>query len=401
MAAVLKNWREAATLILVTAKHTGKHNIRFTPPVTSSSAKSRGDNLEVLMLKRSSKSSFMPNAYVFPGGVADDADFSEEWHDVFRVVGKEKTSALFEFVRRGSPACPIFTRVRDSRFSTIPAEIALRICAIRETFEESGVLLVRQISDLKMMSSEASFGTRGPLWGSVCTDSTIIERWRREVDEDATKFVKMCKDLDVVPDVWSLLEWSNWLTPTTERQRRFDTAFFICCLPEEVHVAEDKGETVHSVWDTPLQLLYEYQMDKAKLWPPQVYTLSVLANFQHVYELRQVLFDRLPWRSERWMPVMATCDDGILMMLPGDDSYPEDPYVEGDGNDDLTFSGTMEEQTNNTRNHNRAHGYMTEGGKLKYRLFCNIDYGDRRLSPLRGEDLNTALKTQRPSNAKL
>ena len=74
-------------------------------------------------------------------------------------------------------------------------------------------------------------------------------------------------------------------------------------------------------WSSPLQLLYDYLQNQAVLWPPQLHSLSVLANFRHVEELRHVLFSRLPWRSERWMPVKAVCDDGILMLLPGEDIY--------------------------------------------------------------------------------
>ena len=76
MAAIMKHWREAATLILVTGRSVAKPN-----NVTSSSAalvdtqSVAGANLDVLLLKRSAKSKFMPSLYVFPGGVASDVDF--------------------------------------------------------------------------------------------------------------------------------------------------------------------------------------------------------------------------------------------------------------------------------------------------------------------------------------
>ena len=146
MAAVLKHWREASTLILVTARHKGA-NVK--PNVVSSSAASaealKGANFDVLLLKRSAKSKFMPNRYVFPGGVASDVDFSADWIQVFDLLGKDHRQDIFDFVQRGGQGAPMFSRLRDAKFSQIPSEIAFRICAIRETFEESGVLIAHNV----------------------------------------------------------------------------------------------------------------------------------------------------------------------------------------------------------------------------------------------------------------
>ena len=48
-------------------------------------------NYKMLMLKRSTKSKFMPNVYVFPGGIAEDADFSAEWLDLYRKFGESES----------------------------------------------------------------------------------------------------------------------------------------------------------------------------------------------------------------------------------------------------------------------------------------------------------------------
>lgn len=69
--------------------------------------------------------------------------------------------------------------------------------------------------------------------------------WRKKVDEDASQFINMCKTCNIVPDVWFLNEWSNWLTPVLtssksdkSSQRRYDTVFFMCMIdhiPDAVH----------------------------------------------------------------------------------------------------------------------------------------------------------------------
>lgn len=243
MAAVLKHWREASTLLLVTARKTCS-NVKpvFVSATAESADAGKGSNLEVLLLKRSSKSKFMPNLYVFPGGVASDVDFSADWLQVFDLLGKDQRQNLFDFVQRGGQGAPMFSRLRDKRFSQIPSEIAFRICAIRETFEESGVLIVRKV-DAGSKFRPALWD--GASWASFCEDEAVISEWRQRVDRDPAEFLRMCQELQMVPDVWSLYEWSNWLTPLGST-RRFDTAFFICCVDGKPHVAEDEGETVHS-----------------------------------------------------------------------------------------------------------------------------------------------------------
>ncbi len=112
--------------------------------------------------------------YVFPGGVIDKADFSNDWMELFKQsfakFGKDFTS----FVNVQGPRPPVLKKPLPT---DIPNDIAFRICAIRETFEESGVLL------LKSFSNE--------LQSNLSTDD--IQSWRKEVYADATKFIAMCR----------------------------------------------------------------------------------------------------------------------------------------------------------------------------------------------------------------
>ena len=232
MSHVLKHWREAATLLLVA---------KSKVPVV---AKFQSSNFQVLMLKRSGKSKFMPKLHVFPGGVASDADFSADWLDLYGTLGDDSVKSLKLFLQRGGPGPYMFSRERPAEFSKIQSELAFRICAIRETFEESGILLVRDVNRLR---NEPITESSQPLSGksSILSDS-ILKPWREKVDADASQFLLMCKDLDVVPDVWSLYEWSNWLTPNLPGGgRRYDTAFYITVLdyiPDAVHCDKETTE---------------------------------------------------------------------------------------------------------------------------------------------------------------
>lgn len=243
MAAVLKHWKESASVIIVSRrlavkqpKQTLVNKFLRKPPPQTENANEK--TLRLMLLKRSSENSFMPNVYVFPGGMLDDADFSKDWLDI---LGSNKD--LLKVFNKTEPGSPIFSRSRQPEFSYIPSEVALRIAAVRETFEESGVLLTRPKSDLADRSlvtdSQPSFTT-------VCNmPDHVATEWRRRVISEPIQFLVMCRELDMVPDVWSLYEWSNWLTPPM-RGKRFDTAFFVCCIDEAPEVVLS-DESTHGV----------------------------------------------------------------------------------------------------------------------------------------------------------
>lgn len=238
MATILKHWREAATLII--AARSNNITNKF--------------NYDILMMKRSGKSKFMPSLYVFPGGVAEESDFSSEWLDVFSLLGNDIYPNTFDYFATAGPGPPMFSRKRDEQFSKIPSEVAFRICAIRETFEECGILLTRPANDntrkclLDLKNSPISFGTVGNI------GLADFESWREKVDKDASQFITMCKKYNIVPDIWSLAEWSNWLTPLSfarktanvyeGSKRRYDTAFFLCLLDSIPDAMHDDRETV-------------------------------------------------------------------------------------------------------------------------------------------------------------
>jgi len=115
-----------------------------------------------------------PSTYVFPGGIIEKkADFSNDWMELFKhsfaKFGTDFT-CLVNIQGRRPP-------VLKKSCTDIPSEVAFRICAIRETFEESGILLLKSFTD-----AQKSY-----------LDFDEIQRWRKEVYTDATKFFTMCR----------------------------------------------------------------------------------------------------------------------------------------------------------------------------------------------------------------
>lgn len=386
-AAVLKHWREASTLILLTACRPG-NNVKpnFVSAVETTARAPKGSSYEVLLLKRSSRSKFMPNLYVFPGGVASDVDFSSDWIAVFDLLGKDQRQQIFDFVQRGGQGPSMFSRPREKQFSQIPSEIAFRISAIRETFEESGVLLVRNAN------KEGGFWPRlwdGPSFAEYCQEETVINEWRERVDKDPADFLRMCRELQLVPDVWSLYEWSNWLTPLGSKHR-FDTAFFICCVDGKPHVAEDEGEMVHSQWGSPYDVLCQFHQGKVHMAPPQQYELSRLLNFNTSQEVAQFSWHRGQHRIQRWLPVRVACADAVVSVLPGDSLYPEDVDPEGPP-PDIVHEESLSVLSSTHPDLHHTHFILDKehGGAVRLgHLSCNICLPSGHVSPVSSEDFS-------------
>jgi len=212
-------WREASTLIFALRPRLASGATKL------SSDPSRAADYKVLMLRRSAQSSFMPSKLVFPGGVVQHVDHSGEWIALFkRITGRsicDKRSQLL-------PPSSGFLRVSHDNW-TLPPNVVYRLCAIRETFEESGLLLA---TNRDLLTSGDPF--------SVSESKTELERvsdQRRKVEHDPEYFLQMCDELDVVPNIWALHDWRHWLTPVFRKvlqppakPKRFNTMFFLCCI---------------------------------------------------------------------------------------------------------------------------------------------------------------------------
>ena len=237
---ILNNWKEAATVMLVARNRPQRQTSANPASMTAKHADDKSSqtlsqfDYKVLMLERSTKSKFMPSAFVFPGGIVGKGDSSDKWSSVFAKAGiKDLQTALPVVSQPASERAPMFLK---NLGTDVPADIAYRISAIRECFEEAGILLFKQADDLK--SSKFTF------------DKSEINKWRAKVTEDDTQFLDFCHEFGIVPDIWSLCEWNCWLTPTNmpalHSGRRYDTAFYLCCLEKPPDSIHDEKEIVSS-----------------------------------------------------------------------------------------------------------------------------------------------------------
>ena len=230
MSNIAKYWREASTVMLISRSMSNLDKASNFME-TKIHSQSKHFDYKLLMLERSSKSKFMPSAYVFPGGAIADGDFASEWTKIYEDAGfKDPDNQLPHVKADTMERGPMFTSKRNWAISN---RVTFRINAIRETFEETGILLYKKWKNKT---------------GKV--DKEQLKKWRPCIYKNDSNFVELCKDLKLVPDVWSLSPWSNWLTPThmdkMHGNRRYDTAFYMCMHSKSIPSVHDEHEIIKS-----------------------------------------------------------------------------------------------------------------------------------------------------------
>ena len=207
--------------------------------------------LEVFLVKRHGKASFMSSAFVFPGGKVDPADGGAE------------------------------------------------IAAIRELYEEAGILLVEPLPD---------------------PERTIAERARLLADE--LSFPELLVRGRLVPAVHRLHWWARWVTPVQE-PRRFDAEFFVAELPAGQSPSFDRKETVEELWITPADAIERQATGHLRLAPPQLRTFHELAAAgRTVADVVAVARARQEARAAI-CPQLVSDDGGLSIVLPWDPGYRE------------------------------------------------------------------------------
>ncbi len=195
-----------------------------------------------MLLKRSSTSKFFAKAFVFPGGATEAADFSPNWLKHFTESGFDREQLASEFIVSLHHRIPLYANA--STFPDCIPEISFRISAIRETFEETGVLFCKPIESDRNNASE--FFTIDDL-----------QEWQERVHGNPEQFLHLCQQYKLYPDIWSLYEWSNWLTPANMGPKRYDTIFYLAVVDNQPKVRIDGTEiTQIQVGYFSISLLY-------------------------------------------------------------------------------------------------------------------------------------------------
>jgi 8-oxo-dGTP pyrophosphatase MutT (NUDIX family) len=233
--------------------------------------------LEVYMLRRKSSMAFAPGAFVFPGGSVDARDAEEQ-------------------VAWAGPAPDEWGRVFDA-----PPQLAraLVCAAVRETFEESGVLLA------------------GPSADAIVADTTGAE-WeadRLALLDRSLSLAGMLARRRLVLRADLLRPWSRWITPVIE-ERRFDTRFFAAALPPDQRTRDVGGEAAEVAWVRPADAIAQGRAREIMLWPPTAVTLGELAA------CADVTASLAPRTVSPVMPTASVDEGAVWLTLQAELEYP-------------------------------------------------------------------------------
>lgn len=209
--------------------------------------------LEVLLMRRHRASGFVPGAWVFPGGTVDAADSGP---------------ALYERIR-GLSADP----VPDASFWS---------AALRELFEETGVLLARHAgADGPRRSPTGTGGGPEDEWAPDAGSDRRVEGLRRRLMDGSATLLDVLDDLDVMLDAQGTVHIAHWVTPVVE-PRRYDTHFFAAALPDGRAATPDPREMTEGAWLTPRDALARFEQGTLPMVFPTVKTVQSLRGFESV-----------------------------------------------------------------------------------------------------------------------
>jgi 8-oxo-dGTP pyrophosphatase MutT (NUDIX family) len=220
------------------------------------------EGLEVFMLRRTNAAAFAGGMYVFPGGRVDDQDGE--------------------------------------------GDAAFAMAAIRECFEECGVLLARDAE------------------GNDITDGHPALAHRHGVHDGSIDVRELASEHGLTLSLDDLVWMSHWITPKGEAARRFDTRFFMVASPSGQHSQHDDSETVASMWVRPVEALAAGGRGELQLMPPTIANLQFLAEHADVESAMTAA--RLVGTPACILPKIRWVDGRLAgIAMPGDEDYDSLP----------------------------------------------------------------------------
>lgn len=250
-------------------------SVLVRPAATVMVVRDTDHGIEVFMLRRNPGSDFVAGAMVFPGGAVDPGDSASDMERYCSGLNDAEASAALGVPEGG---------------------LAFWVAAVRETFEEAGLLL--------------AYDSHGHL---VPLDDPRVRRrfakYRHEVDAGHLPFFELChrERLTVASDAIHYV--SNWVTPVGPT-RRYDTRFFVARAPARQNGRHDDRETVDSRWVRASEALD--RADELAIITPTARNLEVINRFDTVDDLMSAT------RPPAARPSIIVGEGATRIPLPGD-----------------------------------------------------------------------------------
>jgi 8-oxo-dGTP pyrophosphatase MutT (NUDIX family) len=233
------------------------------------------------MLQRNFQSGFMPGMFLFPGGALDPGDRAAGVLARCAGVEDDRASAALGIPEGG---------------------LAYWAAAIRESFEEAGVLL--------------AYGEDGELVNPGAPERiTRFEEYRRRLNAGEDILAEMLQQEGLKLAVDRLTYFSHWITPVTA-PRRYDTRFFVAVAPHGQEALPDNVEAIHHVWVNPSSAVQRHREGKFKMRTPTIRTLEKFADYDKADTLIAAL------RAQTAIPaLLPRIGPKGQRLMPGDPGY--------------------------------------------------------------------------------
>ena len=245
-------------------------------------SKSR-EEIEVFMMVRHYEIDFNSGALVFPGGSVDNNDREIIAHPDLYSGGEGLDESNLSF----------------------------RIAAIRETFEESGILLARPKGSKELVDAKRA--------------REIETAHRSDLNEGKITFLKVLTDNGMLLALDELVPYAHWITPEG-MPKRFDTWFFLAAAPPDQLGAHDGRESTDSIWVSPREALAGGESGRFKLPFPTTRNLIKLGKQGHV---KAALDDSRGQNIVTVMPVMTRLNGGRQLRIPKEAGYDGELFEVG------------------------------------------------------------------------
>jgi 8-oxo-dGTP pyrophosphatase MutT (NUDIX family) len=226
--------------------------------------------IEVFMVRRHVRSEFVPDAFVFPGGSVKPGD-----------IEAERVPDLCSPVPEGPTALGT----------------GFRVAALRECFEEAGVLLARRGDATLAIPPE---------------DVERFANFRDALYRQAETMASIAERESLTLATGDLLHWAHWITPEAF-PKRFDTHFFLASMPTGQEAAPDCLETTDGVWITPEDALAQFSEGTFPLVFATIHQLQDLNGLTSVADAR-ARFTAAAVRTIR--PRVIERDSQAVILLP-------------------------------------------------------------------------------------
>ncbi|MFZ4710989.1 MAG: MBL fold metallo-hydrolase, partial [Zwartia sp.] len=264
------------------------------PAATVILARDTSDGIEVFMMQRTTEVAFAKGMHVFPGGGLDPTDHHAEIASL----------------------CVGLTDIHAS--TTLGIEqggLAYWIAAIRECFEEAGLLLGYRHDDELVQLNEH--------------EALRLADLRTELAENKITFVDVLKAEQFRVATDKIAYFSHWIT-MPGRPKRYDTRFFVAQAPVGQIAKQDDYETVGHRWVRPADAIEKSRQGEIDLMFPTIKTLESLSRFATVQELLE--FARAPKPKQLMTPRTGMGRDGKTeILIPGDYAYAELGKIDPEG----------------------------------------------------------------------